>query len=112
MWIRYELEIGREYAERARRKLLGSEDVTKAIREVMLKYCIERNIPYLNLYSDEPSWLPSAAVVSESDDGQRMEAWFTSVVKPFMGRMIAHKGEEWVMEELGFGWYLGQNRLG
>lgn len=102
LWWRYELQFGREYAERARSAMVASDDVTKWMLGVMVKFCDDRGIYFPNMYNSDIQWITCSRIKTDNSELEKRTVWFNSVVVPFVKRFIAVKGEDYVADALGF----------
>jgi len=102
LWWRYELQFGKDYADRARAAMVASDDVTKWMFGTVLKYCDDRDLYFPNMYNTDIQWVTCSRVQLKNDDLERKIVWFNSVVVPFVKRFTVMVGEDYVADALGF----------
>ncbi len=105
LWIRWELQIGRDYATRARDAMLEGLSVGHWIRGMINKYCEDRSIIPPSFTSGELQWLNACRIESENDEKQRMKIWFRTVVVPFTRRFRDVFGDKELLYGLGLSTY-------
>lgn len=106
LWIRYELQFGRRYAERARVAMGESDNVTQWGKDVMHKYLADRDMPIGWIDSKDTQWIVGNLIDNGGEDLERSKVWFNSVVVPFIKRFRVKVGDEYVVDKLGLSSYI------
>lgn len=106
LWIRWELQVGRKYATRARDAIIDSVDRQDRIKGILNKFCMDRDI--LSPIDDvrNVQWIASASIVDDSDEKERAVTWFRGTVAPFVKRFKSLVSDEYILRELGYQLYI------
>lgn len=102
LWIRYELQVGRDYATNARKGWLESTNPTEYSLASVQSYCQKKGVYFPSETISNDRLVVASKVSLESDENERMWKYMRNSVVPFIKRFRGIEGDDVTLRELGF----------